>query len=131
MAFAVYEQSTGRFVILDIDDGGTERCLDEFVGYAGKPPFVNDPTAERRKSQGPLPRGFWRVGSPVAHPRLVPLAFPLEPMAKTRTFGRSGFFVHGDSKTRPGKASSGCIILPRHARDAVLHYQVKHIEVVA
>jgi hypothetical protein len=34
-------------------------------------------------------------------------------------FGRSAFFIHGDSRTRPGTASNGCIILSRPTRTAI------------
>ncbi|MGF6922638.1 hypothetical protein OKW41_007926 [Paraburkholderia sp. UCT70] len=36
---------------------------------------------------------------------------PLTPNPGTHTFGRDTFFMHGDSKSHPGSASNGCIVI--------------------
>ncbi len=46
------------------------------------------------------------------HNGRVTNAIPLTPAPANRMFGRSGFFVHGDSNAHPGEASQGCIIMP-------------------
>ena len=128
---ATYEQATGLFSIFDcVDDGGVERCLYECVGYAGRGDWKNRPEGECRRGEGPLPRGVYRVGVRQDHPRLGPGCFPLFPFAINRMCGRSGFWVHGDSRRNPGNASHGCIILNRAERDAIEHYAVRTIEVV-
>ena len=127
---AEYEQATGCFEIWsDPDDGGLSRCLYMAHGYAGRDKGKNDPASQSVRGVGPLPTGAYRVGRPVDHPRLGPLAFPLEPFASNNMEGRSGFYIHGDSRSRPGNASHGCIILNRAARDAVAHFGVRALTV--
>ena len=41
----------------------------------------------------------------------------LAPNPGTQTYGRTDLEIHGDSRSHPGQASHGCIILPRDARD--------------
>ena len=130
MAFAVYEQSTGLFAIFEFDDGGNERCLGEYRGYAGRGLHKNNPASDHVRNLGPLPRGFYRVGDCFDHSRLGVLAYRLEPFAVNEMHGRSGFLIHGDSRLAPGDASRGCIILHRAGREAILRFQVKQIEVV-
>jgi len=85
-------------------------------GYSGAPGFVNNPEAEGRRNQGPIPRGKWRIGRPVqVHPRLGRIVIPLTPDGHSAK-GRSAFLIHGDSLSRPGTASQGCIILPYAVR---------------
>ena len=128
---ARYEQSTGLFLILSVvDDGNVERVLYEQRGYAGRGDHKNDPSAQCVIGKGPLPRNLYRVGAPSDHPRLGPLAFPLFPVKRDAMCGRSGFFIHGDSRRNPGNASHGCIILDRLCRDAIVQYGVRFLEVV-
>lgn len=130
MAWAIYEQRTGLLEIFDVVDGGAvERCLYQSIGYAGRGDHKNDPASQCRKSEGPLPRGVYRVCGPQDHPRLGPLAFPLVPYRTNRMCGRSGFFIHGDSRQNPGNASHGCIVVNRPCRDAIVEYGVKYLEV--
>lgn len=129
MTIAIYRQETGDFEILaPIDDGGQERVLYEARGYSGKGRYKNDPSAEHRRGNGPIPRGIWDVGRPRHHPRLGPLAFPLSPYDDIH--GRSDFWIHGDSRSSPGNASSGCIVLDRPAREAIWRYGVDRLQVV-
>lgn len=128
---AVYEQSTGRFRILAVVDGtDEERTIHTADGYAGRGGCKNAPRCEKVQSRGPLPRGFYRVGAPRHHPRLGPLALPLHPLRVTEMYGRSGFYIHGDSAKDPGNASHGCIILPRASREAIVEFCVATLEVV-
>ena len=60
-----------------------------------------------------------------------PCVLRLEPSAQTDTRGRSGFLIHGDSKTQPGTASHGCIILPRVVREQVWQSGDRDLEVLA
>lgn len=95
--------------------------------YSGQPPFVNDPTKVAIKDRGPLPPGPYRMESPIntdpdrsewgAHAHLGPFVIPLtpEPMPEYPNprgwlYGRSGFYIHGDSIAKPGYASDGCIV---------------------
>ena len=108
-----YSQSSG--ILLDPDG--------EIVatGYAGgncgrNPEGKNNPDMQDTHCIGPLPQGTYRLGSPQNNPHLGPYAIPLTPDEDNEMFGRSGFFIHGDSINHPGCASEGCIIMPRSVR---------------
>ena len=89
-------------------------------GYSGQPPYVNDATACSIKNVGPIPPGAWSfTGAPYDSPTLGPFVLALEAKPGTNTFGRSAFRCHGDSKTAPGTASHGCIVMPRDVREAI------------
>lgn len=83
------------------------------AGYAGRPRWRNDATAQHRKGEGPLPRGLYRM-KVVPHPRFAGPAVRLDPDAGNAMLGRSDFWIHGDNAE--GDASSGCIVLGRPAR---------------
>jgi hypothetical protein len=108
-----YNQSTGQF-------------YDEFgkllvIGYSGYPPHKNDASAQRIHDQGPIPRGFWKCSALFpTHNKLGPVVIELTPSSFTDTFGRSGFFIHGESIAHPGFASHGCLILPRPVREQIM-----------
>lgn len=127
---AMYDQRTGAFIIYgDVDDGGQQRVVYEAQGYAGKGDCKNNPDCEHKRSQGPLPIGRYRV-VPIVHDRFRGPVFRLV-QELGPTYGRGGFLIHGDSRTKPGQASSGCIILGYADRDAVGHYDVRTLEVCA
>lgn len=111
----IYEQATGR--MYEPLPNGSRRLVG--VGYAGKAPHINKTEAESFKAFGPIPRGVWRVLSPYDHARLGPISMPLIAEKATETFGRSGFFIHGDNRRGNRTASSGCIILGRAAREYI------------
>jgi len=102
------------------------------VGYSGHDEGVNNPLVNNLHGIGPIPCGIWSIGDPVEHPQLGPLAFPLMPQENTETYGRSGFFIHGDSLEHPGaeQASHGCIVMPRNIRLAILNSSDRVLEVV-
>lgn len=91
-------------------------------GYSGHPPYTNQPAAEALVAQGPIPRGRYRVHSPIDHVRLGRLVYFLEPKPGTQMHRRSGFFIHGDNKFGNLTASHGCIILPRSVRAKLCDY---------
>ncbi len=43
----------------------------------------------------------------------------LQPDPHNQMFGRSGFFMHGDSLAHPGQSSEGCIVMPEDVRELV------------
>lgn len=129
---ASFDQRTGRFTIASpVDDGGIERVIYEATGYAGRGRHRNDPESQHLRGLGPLPRGAYDVVGSVDHVRFGPVVFRLSPVEGNSMFGRSGFLIHGDSTTRPGDASSGCIVLPRAARYAVGYHNVGRLVVYA
>lgn len=95
-------------------------------GYAGAGDGKNNPAKERVRNVGPVPKGFWRIGLPYDSKVTGPFTIPLYKLDNRPgddvddITGRSAFRIHGDSITRPGAASSGCIILTRDARVRVV-----------
>jgi hypothetical protein len=101
-------------------------------GYSGKGRGKNNPALEGVKGVGPIPTGFYKIGSPYNSKRVGPFALPLEPVdnkmgddTHERT-GRGAFRMHGDSVSHPGEASNGCIIMPRVIRERV--YKSKDVD---
>lgn len=88
------------------------------TGYSGHGDGVNATSLESVPNVGPIPRGQWAIGDAIDHPTLGPVAMPLTPSVGTDTFGRGGFYIHGDSIEFAGleEASHGCIILSRAVR---------------
>lgn len=97
--------------------------------YAGKDAGKNNPHLEAVKNIGPIPRGEWIISDCQAHPRLGPLALRLWPCGHT-AHGRTEFFIHGDSVSRPGEASDGCIILPRGIRETIWDNHFRSLTVI-
>lgn len=124
-----YEQSSGCFYLADRQDGRTLIAR----GYSGKGVGLNDPSFEDRIGEGPIPRGVWRISAPFHHARLGAVSFPLaygESGEEEIPHNRSGFFIHGDNGRGDFSASSGCIILPRSARDFIAGSWVRTLRVV-
>jgi hypothetical protein len=89
------------------------------TGYSGYAEWKNVPAMQIVQAAGPIPRGLWIIHAAFDHPHLGPVAMPLEPYPETNTFGRSAFFIHGDSIAQPGGASHGCIVMPRATRELI------------
>lgn len=88
-------------------------------GYAGAGDGKNNPAKEGVVRVGPLPAGKWRIGAPVHRPKTIgQFCLPLTPVGHS-ALGRSAFYMHGDSAKNPGKASLGCIVMPRWVREQV------------
>jgi hypothetical protein len=101
-----YEQATGN-LSHDGQPVGT--------GYSGHDAGVDNPAMEGVSCTGPLPCGTYSIAAPVTHPKLGPIAMRLT-QTSGESFGRGGFFVHGDNSLGNESASEGCIILPRAVR---------------
>lgn len=108
-----YSQSTGA-----LTDASGVLCG---IGYSGHGQGVNNPAMQAVPDVGPIPAGLWSVGPPQDDLRMGPFVLALTAMPPTVTFGRGGFFVHGDSVESPDaeQASHGCIVLPRQAREQI------------
>jgi hypothetical protein len=131
MREARYYISSGVLeVFAVVDDSPNERVVYETSGYSGHGRCRNNPDCTAEKGVGPLPVGRYHVLAPVDLPRLGPAVLGLVPYAANDMHGRSGFYVHGDSRERPGDASHGCIILPRSSREALVAFKVTALEVV-
>ncbi len=88
-------------------------------GYSGHGEGVNNPAYQQVHDVGPIPQGTYRILPPTDSPRTGPFTLPLIAVDIDKCFGRSDFRIHGDSKTAPGTASHGCIILPRDVRERI------------
>jgi hypothetical protein len=117
-----YNQSNGLLAHDGVEIG---------IGYSGHPPHVNDPFAEGIHCVGPLPRGYWAFGEAMQHP-VLGWAMPLTPDPDTDTFGRSGFWCHGDEIEHAGQelASDGCMIMGLEIRRQINSDLDKELEVV-
>ena len=115
----IYYQSTG-----ELKNG------DKLIakGYSGAPGYKNDPASEDKESKGPIPRGNYRISSPRTSSRTGPYILPLNPVGHS-AHGRKNFQIHGDKASSPGSASTGCIILPRTAREKIWQSGLGSIEV--
>lgn len=117
-----YDQRTGALT----RDGGYVA-----YGYSGFGSGKNAPHMQGAKNIGPIPRGFYEIGPPSNSGLRGPHVMRLTPAKENEMFGRSDFLIHGDSKTAPGTASHGCIILPRAIRVAISESGDNQLEVVA
>ena len=116
-----YDQSSGN-----LDHDGTPVG----AGYSGAGIYKNDPVAQNRHNEGPIPRGLYTIESPRDTQSHGPYVLPLTPDAGNDMEGRSGFLMHGDSVAHPGTASQGCIIMPRAIREQVWQSGDRALEVV-
>lgn len=104
-----YSQSTGSLKL-----NGTEVA----VGYSGKGGSKNKPAKEGLKNRGPLPKGEYRIKAPRTSARTGSYVLPLEPKGHN-ALGRTDFQIHGDSRSNPGNASNGCIVVSRSVREKI------------
>lgn len=99
--------------------------------YSGVPEDKNNPDFESVQNRGPIPAGLWTVVNLIpGETKHGPYVLTLLPQAGTKTFGRSGFLIHGDNVKEPGTASEGCIIVPRWLRELVWESLDRVIRVV-
>ena len=98
-----YQQSTGKM----LDSSGGLFA----TGYSGHGAGVNNPALQTARDIGPIPQGVWKMTTWIEHhPHLGLGVIPLEQI-EGDSFGRSGFFLHGDTAAHNQSASHGCIIL--------------------
>lgn len=107
--------------IYEIDSGRISRAGALLaVGYSGAPGAVNDASKTNIPDVGPLPEGFYTLGTPIPMEQKVgAYAIPLIPDLENQMYGRSGFFMHGDNTKMNQSASKGCIVAPLFARERV------------
>lgn len=102
-----YEQSSGALVLVNDD---YECPL--HVCAAGRADGLNNPEMQHVRNVGPLPRGRYHMRV-VEHPRFASPAIRLDWSSFQKegmeNFGRSGFFIHGGSKSEGCILVNGCI----------------------
>jgi hypothetical protein len=108
-----YSQSTGKLVNPSGSLVGT--------GYSGHGEGLNNPAMQNVADVGPIPQGRWTIGTFFDDPGgKGPLVAHLTPWSVTKTFGRSGFMVHGDNEAMNHTASEGCVVLAKINREQIL-----------
>jgi hypothetical protein len=103
----------------------------EFIskGYSGYGLGKNNPELQSSQGIGPIPCGIWQITGVYNSAQTGPFTIALQPTQVTNTFGRSAFRIHGDSINNPGRASHGCIILPRPIRELIWNSNDKTLSV--
>lgn len=99
-------------------------------GDSGKGNDRDQPGSESHVGSGPIPRGKYSIQAPHLSPYTGPKSLRLIPHRGTRTHGRSGFLIHGDSLTHPGHASNGCIVLGPQLRERIWNSGDHELEVL-
>jgi len=115
-----YSQSTG-----DLRFNGVK----VYRGYAGKGTAKNQPIMEHLRNLGPIPKGRYETQAPRTSARMGPYVLPLVPIGHNAR-GRTDFQIHGDSRSNPGSASNGCIIMPRSIRERIWKSGIRSLIVV-
>jgi hypothetical protein len=118
----LYSQSSGQL---------TKNGVALAIGYSGQPPRRNDPTAQAIEDVGPLPAGIYTIGKSFWSGMLGPVVMRLTPSTDNEMFGRSGFYIHGDSAEHAGFASNGCIVLSHEVRAQIDADSDRDLTVVA
>ena len=124
MAHLIYAQDTGK---LYNSVSPSNQPIGE--GYAGAGEHRNNPESQCISNLGPIPRGWYSVGE-LEDIDGMPAFLRLTPDSSNDMCDRSGFLIHGDSATRPGWASEGCIIMPRSVRELIAESDVDRIQVL-
>ena len=101
-------------------------------GYSGNGRGLNSPSMQAAVGVGPIPRGLWAITAlRLTGASTGPYTLVLEPKPGTDTCGRSAFRIHGDSISKPGTASHGCVCVPRAVRQAIWTSGDRELEVIA
>jgi hypothetical protein len=117
-----YSQSTG-----ELSRDGIFLCR----GYAGFEEGKNNPAMESVHGLGPIPKGRYTIAAIMDSKNTGPRVLMLVPEKETNTYGRDAFQIHGDSMSKPGGASHGCIIIGRIHRELIWGTKDRELEVVA
>lgn len=96
------------------------------LGYSGHNEGKNNPALQNHPSLGPIPVGeyFMEVimdseGKWEDYEGKKAPVIRLTPKPTNVMFGRAGFLIHGDSISKPGTASLGCVIMNHSDRTAI------------
>lgn len=105
-------------------------------GYSGgncgaNPTGINNPDMCNVPKVGPLPTGTYARGNAVNHSQLGAFAIPLIPDKNNEMYGRSGFYMHGDTEACDKSASEGCIIVGPVARHTFYASTCDLLQVIA
>jgi hypothetical protein len=119
----IYDQTSAIFTD---DTGAAQSNAGDFYagGDAGTvPQAVNNPAMQDQHNTGPLPQGFYAIGSPTTDPHIGPVMW-LTPDPANQMFGRSAFGIHCKNSKRDAgmlgtpagrNSSDGCIVATSYA----------------
>jgi hypothetical protein len=105
MPHLIYVQASGEFF-----NSGGPVLTPIAKGYSGAGEHKNNPASQCLSQLGPVPRGWYTMHLDDTIDGLD-AAIRLQPDEDNEMCGRSGFLIHGDSTTKPGWASEGCIVV--------------------
>ena len=115
-----YDQSTGQTWWDNPSTDAFDPVL-KGTGFSGaRGDHRDNPDSQHVKNQGPIPRGRYTIGkrrSTKSDGITILDNLPLAPDSANDMGGRSGFLIHGGSRT--GNPSQGCIILSKAIRDEI------------
>jgi RHS repeat-associated protein len=117
-----YSQGANTFTIYDSTTGQMIERTEN--AYSGKGADKDNPSSEKLKFRGPIPRGLWLVTDDVNDSK-GPMTIVLKPVAannNAKWHDRDAFLIHGDSINNPGNASEGCIVLPPGMRQQIINH---------
>jgi hypothetical protein len=117
-----YRQSTGEFF-----DNDMQLIT---VGYSGNGDGKNNPDMEGWVGVGCIPCGLYSIEKGVNKSSIGVLSLPLIPKEGDSIYGRSSFYIHGDSISAPGTASKGCPILNHKTRELIDNSKDKLLKVI-
>jgi Protein of unknown function (DUF2778) len=86
------------------------------TGYSGSSEGRNDSSKECERNVGPIPRGYYNIGSERSNPTAVTLPLTADDPSYCNPT-RDGFLIHGDNTS--GTASTGCIVIGRITRERI------------
>lgn len=98
------------------------------TGYSGFGLGKNKPNMENVRNIGPIPKGVYRISAPRTSANTGPFVLPLAPVGHN-ALGRTDFQIHGDSRSNPGSASNGCIIMTRTIREKIWNSGIRKLVV--
>lgn len=117
----IYHQRTGEI---------TRGTVTLRGGYAGRGAGRNNPAMQQVQGIGPLPQGSYTIGTPRDSRHVGHYAMPLTPATGNQMYGRSSFYLHGDSHAHPGDASDGCVVFGLAVRQQIWASGDHQVEVV-
>lgn len=121
----IFKQSTG-----ELFKSGDPKPI--AVGYSGHEQGKNNPVLQTVRDLGPIPEGFWTFAALIEDGgRLGKNILHIIAKVGTATFGRSGFFMHGENPEHPGMSSDGCLIFPMAIRLRIWESGDHDLQVIA
>lgn len=100
-------------------------------GYSGSGSGLNNPIYQDVHDYGPPPQGYYTIGPMLPNGgHMGPNVLHLTPDPGTMTWGRHGFYFHGDNSCQCHTASQGCVIMPPNIRNKIANSGDPCLEVV-